>query len=546
MNHPVSIEVFRTNTFVRAVKIDAPAVVAIGRTPDSHLQLDDSLVSRKHGRLVLGREDFVLEDASANGTRIYPDGVLHGAHRTLAYGARVGVGPFDLFVARPKTEAPTVDRAVDEAGRAAERRLVRAALAPLRRRIHQALVKNLDLKKSDAAMLQDPSLRPRVVTALRRLVVDSAAELPMGVSEEELVGELVDEALGLGPLEPLLDDDRVTEIMVVDPETIYVERSGRLELTDVSFTDDERVRCVIERIITPLGRRIDESQPLVDARLKDGSRVNAIIPPLALRGACITIRKFPRRRLVLEDLLVKESLNLKMARFLTRSVAARKNILISGGTGSGKTTLLNVLSGAIPSEERIVTIEDAAELQLAQPHVVTLETKAANMEGKGAFSIRELVKNALRMRPDRIVVGECRGGEALDMLQAMNTGHDGSLTTVHANGPAEALSRLETLALMAGLDLPARAIREQIARGIELVVQQSRLSDGTRKVTAISEVIGLNEADRIELRPLFVFERTGISASGAVLGDFEATGYLPSYLDELLLRGLVEEGQPCF
>ena len=327
------------------------------------------------------------------------------------------------------------------------------------------------MTKIDVTKTDDQELRPRVVTALRRLVPDHAAELPAGASPDDLVGELVDEALGLGPLEPLLEDPSISEIMVIDPLTIYVERDGRLELCEACFTDDERVRCVIERIVTPLGRRIDESQPLVDARLKDGSRVNAVIRPLALRGTCITIRKFPKRRLLLEDLIAKGSLNQKMARFLTRSVAAKKNILISGGTGSGKTTLLNLLSGAIPDEERIVTIEDAAELQLHEPHVVSLETKTANMEGKGAFTIRDLVRNALRMRPDRIVVGECRGGEALDMLQAMNTGHDGSLTTVHANAPSEALSRLETLSLMAGLDLPARAIREQIARSIHLIVQ---------------------------------------------------------------------------
>ena len=416
----------------------------------------------------------------------------------------------------------------------------------LRRDIHKLLLEHLDLATIDAKKLDDPSMRPKVLNALRRIVANLASRIPPEIAPDTLIGELADEALGLGPLERFLSDPTISEIMVVDPNTIYIEQHGRITLSHARFTDDERVRAVIERIVTPLGRRIDESSPLVDARLKDGSRVNAVIRPLALRGACITIRKFPKKRLRLDDLIGFGSLNAKMARFLQRSVAAKKNILISGGTGSGKTTLLNILSAAIPSEERIVTIEDAAELQLDQPHVVTLETKVANMEGKGAFTIRDLVKNALRMRPDRIVVGECRGGEALDMLQAMNTGHDGSLTTIHANGPAEALSRLETLSLMAGLDLPVRAIREQIARSIHVIVQQSRLADGARKVTAITEVIGMDDSGEIELRPLFEFERTGVGDKGRVLGDFEATGYLPSYLAELVVRGLVPKGEAVF
>ena len=560
MNNQVSIQVVRGHSIVRTFALAYPAVLAIGRKSDSQLQLDDESVSRRHGRLILGTTGFILEDASINGTRVYPTNVVRGQHVELPYGSRLGIGPFDVVVSRhetalvvpsatpPSALTPTQPRGGEEVAAEArpDRRALYAKMTPLRRSIHQALLRNLDMTKIDPTKGDDPALRPRVVTALRRLVGDHLAELPLGVSPEDLIGELVDEALGLGPLEPLLDDPTITEIMVIDPLTIYVERSGRLELTDACFTDDERVRCVIERIVTPLGRRIDESQPLVDARLKDGSRVNAVIRPLALRGTCITIRKFPKKRLQLDDIIAIGAINPKMARFLTRSVAAKKNILISGGTGSGKTTLLNILSGAIPSDERIVTIEDAAELQLSQPHVVSLETKVANMEGKGSFSIRDLVKNALRMRPDRIVVGECRGGEALDMLQAMNTGHDGSLTTIHANGPAEALSRLETLSLMAGLDLPARAIREQVARSIHLIVQQTRLGDGARKVTAISEVIGLDDDGQIELRPLFQFERTGIGPGGEILGDFEATGYLPSYLEELLVRGLVKEGEPCF
>jgi pilus assembly protein CpaF len=414
----------------------------------------------------------------------------------------------------------------------------------LRREIHAKLLENLDLAKLDAGKLDDPSMRPRVLTALRRLVTQMDARIDPAIDRNGLVGELADEALGLGPLERFLDDPNISEVMVIDADTIYVESGGRLVLTDSRFTDDERVRAVIERIITPLGRRIDESSPLVDARLKDGSRVNAIIKPLALRGACITIRKFARVPLTVEKLISYGSFTHSMARFLARCVIARKNILISGGTGSGKTTLLNVLSGRIPEDERIVTIEDAAELQLPQPHVVPLESRPPNMEGRGEYTIRDLVKNALRMRPDRIVVGECRGGEALDMLQAMNTGHDGSLTTTHANSPAEALSRLETLALMAGLDLPSRAIREQIGSSIHVVVQVARLSDGSRRVTAISEVIGIDDDGQIEVQDIFEFVRTGTADDGTVLGEHRASGYLPSFLDEFIVAGLIGQGEP--
>ena len=415
----------------------------------------------------------------------------------------------------------------------------------LRREIHKLLLEHLDLATIDAKKLDDPSMRPKVLNALRRIVGQIDAKIPREMDRDTLVGELADEALGLGPLERFLSDPTVTEVMVVDPNTIYIEQGGKIVLSHARFTDDERVRAVIERIVTPLGRRIDESSPLVDARLKDGSRVNAVIRPIALRGSCITIRKFSKVPLTLEKLISYGSITDRMGRFLTRCVHAKKNIVISGGTGSGKTTLLNVLSAAIPEDERIVTIEDAAELQLKQPHVVSLETRPANLEGKGEYTIRDLVKNALRMRPDRIVVGECRGGEALDMLQAMNTGHDGSLTTTHANSPEEALSRIETLVLMAGLELPIRAIREQIAGAVHIIVQQSRLSDGSRRVTAISEVIGIDrETNEIEMRPIFQYVRTGTGPKGKVEGEYRATGYLPSFLPLFIVMGLVKKGEP--
>ena len=398
----------------------------------------------------------------------------------------------------------------------------------------------MDLAVLDRSKMADNVMRPKVREALKRIVAAIAPELPPGTDQDQLMQEMADEALGLGPLERFLSDGTISEIMVVDAQTIFVEKRGKLVRADARFTDDEAVRSCIERIVTPLGRRIDESTPLVDARLKDGSRVNAVIKPLAIKGACITIRKFSKTPLQLSDLVGYGSLTEQMARFLTRSVIAKKNIVISGGTGSGKTTLLNVLSGAIPKDERIVTIEDAAELQLAQPHVVSLESRPANMEGKGEYTIRDLVRNALRMRPDRIVVGECRGGECLDMLQAMNTGHDGSLTTTHANSPREAINRLEVLALMSGIDLPARAIREQIANSVHLVVQQSRFSDGSRRVTAITEVVGLDDNFEVLLRPIFEFVRTGTGDGGKVLGEYRPTGYLPSFLDVFISLGLVQ------
>ena len=411
----------------------------------------------------------------------------------------------------------------------------------LRRQIHATLIENLDLAALEGGQLDDPSMRPRVLAALRRIVKQVDERIPATVDRDRLIGDLADEALGLGPLERFLTDPTISEIMVVDPESIYVEKNGHLVRTDARFTDDDRVRACIERIVTPLGRRIDESSPLVDARLKDGSRVNAIIRPLALRGSCITIRKFAATPLTLAKLVEFGSLSEEMARFLVRCVKAKKNIVISGGTGSGKTTLLNVLSAAIPADERIVTIEDAAELRLGQPHVVSLETRPPNLEGRGEYTIRDLVRNALRMRPDRIVVGECRGGEALDMLQAMNTGHDGSLTTTHANSPIEAVSRLETLCLMAGLDLPVRAIREQICGAVDIIVQQSRFSDGSRRVTSVAEVGEVEDDGIVKVVPLFEFTRGKDVAGGKVAGRFHATGYLPSFLDQFQVLGFVAE-----
>jgi pilus assembly protein CpaF len=348
---------------------------------------------------------------------------------------------------------------------------------------------------------------------------------------QRLFEQIVAEILGYGPIEPLLADETITEVMVNGAENIYIERKGKIEKVNTSFESDEHLMRIIDRIVAPLGRRIDESSPYVDARLPDGSRVNAIIPPLSLTGPVLTIRKFARIPFTIENLIDFGTVTSEAVEFLKACVVARLNIIISGGTGSGKTTLLNVLSGFIPNDERIITIENAAELQLRQEHVVTLESRPPNIEGKGEVTIRDLVINSLRMRPDRIVVGECRGGEALDMLQAMNTGHDGSLTTIHSNSPRDTLARLETMTLMAGMDLPLRAIREQVASAIHLIVHKERMKDGTRKVVNVTEVQGM-EGDVIVMSDIFVFEQTGIEA-GKVIGRLRPTGIRPKFIEQI-------------
>lgn len=402
----------------------------------------------------------------------------------------------------------------------------------LKIRIHKKVIETLGRQESG-----DPTeLAPELERLVAELIDQEVSVISRG-DKERIISEIVDEAVGYGPIHPLLVDDSISEIMVNGPNQVYVEREGKLVKTDVVFRDDNHVIHIIEKIVAPLGRRIDESSPMVDARLPDGSRVNAIIPPLSLCGPSITIRKFAKDPLTIDDLLNFDSLSLEMAAFLEAAVKARLNIVVSGGTGSGKTTTLNVLSSFIPPDERIVTIEDAAELQLRQEHVVSLETRPANIEGKGAVTIRDLVRNSLRMRPDRIVVGEVRSGEALDMLQAMNTGHDGSLTTGHANSPRDMLSRLETMVLMAGMDLPVRAIREQIASAIDLIVHQSRLRDGSRKITHITEVQGM-EGDVIVLQDIFYFRQTGYDENGKVLGEFRSTGIRPKFVRKLEEAGI--------
>jgi pilus assembly protein CpaF len=414
-------------------------------------------------------------------------------------------------------------------------------LKDAKQRIHRRLVAEIDLRKGETDYMRDPvklaELRRRAEAKVTALVDEEAADVKDREARAALVKQVLDEALGLGPLEDLLADPAISEIMINGPNRIYVERHGKIELTPLRFLSSEQLRGIIERIVAPIGRRVDEKVPMVDARLADGSRVNAIIPPLALDGPSVTIRKFSKSFLTVDDLVRLGSFTEQMATLLGAAVRLRQNIIVSGGTGSGKTTLLNLLASYIPEDERIVTVEDSAELRLAQEHVVRLESRPPNIEGEGAITIRDLVRNALRMRPDRIVVGECRGGETLDMLQAMNTGHDGSLTTVHANTPADALSRIETMSLMSGLDLPSKAIRDQIASAVNLIIQQARLPDGSRRITYISEVQGLADG-AFSVADIFVLKQTGMTPDGKVIGQFVPTGYVPRFVEQASRRGV--------
>ncbi len=397
----------------------------------------------------------------------------------------------------------------------------------LKSRIQERLIQELERKK--IPVTDDKQVKSTTEEIFQAILAEEPVPLSR-VEKQTLLDAILSEIMGFGPLDPLLRDDTITEVMVNGPKQVFVERKGRLTKTEVTFQNNEHVMRIIERIVAPLGRRVDESSPLVDARLPDGSRVNIVIPPISIKGPAVTIRKFSKKPLQIEDLIRYGSMNHKTAEFLRGCVEARLNIVVSGGTGSGKTTLLNVLSNFIPDDERIITVENAAELQLNKEHVVTLESRPANIEGRGEISIRDLVINCLRMRPERIVVGECRGGEALDMLQAMNTGHDGSLTTAHANSPKDTISRLETMCLMAGMDLPIRAIREQIASAVNLIVQQERMKDGTRKVTSVTEVDGM-EGDVIKLNEIFRFEQTGLDENGKVMGTLRPTGVQPRFLE---------------
>jgi pilus assembly protein CpaF len=519
----------------------------IGRGENCRIRFNDPSVSERHAILTVKEQRAVLEDLdSANGTYVNGEAVDRAVALDDGMVVQIGGAMFRVSGEEPERFQDAQDAAEVPSPSSGEPEEPDGSEDPMRElrrsvqeQIQNELLKRMDMKRLTLDGVDREGLEETARIKIRQIIdeVVSNGRMPEGIDTVRLEDDIFNEAMRLGPLEELLADDTVSEIMVNGPRRVYVERKGKLVLSDCQFTDDASVLAVIERIVAPLGRRIDESQPYVDARLADGSRVNAIISPLALSGPTITIRKFSKSALTPEDFIRFGTWTHNAAEFMKLCVRLRKNIIVAGGTGSGKTTLLNLLSGYIPSSERIVTVEDAAELRLQQPHVVRLEARPPNIEGKGAVTIRDLVKNCLRMRPDRIIVGECRSGEALDMLQAMNTGHDGSLTTVHANSPRDVISRLETMVMMSGMELPSKAIREQIASAVDIIIHESRLSDGSRKVVAITEVTGL-EGSQIVMQDIFSFSQTGVGDNGRIIGAFKPTGAIPTWLDQLAGRGV--------
>jgi len=563
--------------------LQVPDECVIGKGAQNEIRLDSWRVGREHARLFATPGGVLVEDLGGFGGVAVNGSRISGQYGPLTSADLIAIGPFQLrLLAVDKSEPPAppslrpaqpvrVSQANAEASvpKTPPREGQHAAGMPAlpetlpepagdnvaqqhefewRKIIHTRLLETMDLRRQDVHGMSDQQLRHETELLVRQIMREADAQIPPQLDRALLTTQVINEAIALGPLEELLADDSVSEIMVNRYDEIYVERSGQLQRHPMTFTGDRAVMGVIERIVAPLGRRIDESSPMVDARLKDGSRVNAIIPPLALKGPCLTIRKFARHKLSADDLVRFNAISPQMASFLETCVVARKNMVVSGGTGSGKTTLLNILSNFIPGGERVVTVEDAAELKLSHAHLISLESRPANVEGKGAVLIRDLVKNTLRMRPDRIVVGECRGAEALDMLQAMNTGHEGSLTTLHANTPRDGLARLETMVLMAGMDLPLTAIREQIASAVHIVVQQTRFACGSRKVTSITEISGM-ESGKIQMQELFRFVNLGYRGPGnRVSGYFTGCDMVPSFYEELQASGTQLDMtifQPC-
>ncbi|MEJ5128726.1 ATPase, T2SS/T4P/T4SS family [Comamonas sp. MYb21] len=517
----------------------------IGKSSDRSLHLTGWNVARDHAVVMLHDGDVFIEDRGSlfgtwvNNERVTRYGPCRGGEEVVVGGHSIIVVLDDkLGGQREEAQSPgqTSQPLLEHQRPTRNEPRPEDPMLQWRRLLHRQLLEQLEARRIDTIKMKDDELRSNVRALIAEIIRDTP-NLPETIDRAELSQQLLDEAIGLGPLEVLLQDDSVTEVMVNRFDEIWIERRGRLERTDVSFTSDLAVNGAIERIVTPLGRRIDESSPMVDARLKDGSRVNAIIPPLAIRGPSITIRKFPKKRMGAEGMVQYQSISQAMVDFLQLAVENKLNIVVSGGTGTGKTTLLNMMSNFIPNDERILTVEDAAELSLNQPNLVSLEARPANVEGKGAVSIRDLVKNSLRMRPDRIVVGECRSGEALDMLQAMNTGHDGSLTTLHANSPRDAAARMEVLVTMAGMNIPVTAIREQIASAIHLMVQLTRFPCGSRKITQITEVLNCTDGV-IQMQDIFVFRKTGLDAEFRTQGRFEATGVIPDFVAKLVEHGV--------
>jgi pilus assembly protein CpaF len=561
--------------------LETPDEALLGKGAHVDVKLDGWRVGKEHARLYRTPGGVLVQDLGSYGGLSVNGERVASQHGPLAACDVIGIGPYKLRVLNSMPEAPTVQAAAPQsrssaaparnrqateelntsrqlAEQAAEVARAEGASKPFslvvgadprrkelefewRKRIHAKLLDTMDLRRHDVSSMSDAQLRTESSRVIREILAEMENDLPRELDRDVLSRQVLDEAVGLGPLEELLADETVSEIMVNRYDEIYIERNGRLQRHALTFTGDRAVLGVIERIVAPLGRRIDESSPMVDARLKDGSRVNAIIAPLALKGPALTIRKFSTRRLTAQDLVTFGAVSPDMAEFLRICVESRKNIIVSGGTGSGKTTLLNCLSNFIPSGERIITVEDAAELKLHHEHLISLESRPPNVEGKGGVLIRDLVKNTLRMRPDRIVVGECRGAEALDMLQAMNTGHEGSLTTLHANTPRDGLARLETMVLMAGMDLPLNAIREQIASAVDVVVQQSRFACGSRKVTSITELTGM-ESGKIQLQEIFRYVSQGYGNPDQhglkkVQGYFTACDMVPGFYEELRAVG---------
>jgi pilus assembly protein CpaF len=478
----------------------------------------------------------VVDLESRTGTFVNGDRIQGG--KVLQEDDTVSLGGYDLRVLPDGADQQAAVQEVYWDVLESEEDRYDESLVPIKQEIHRRLIAFLDLRRMDMKNIEDAELRSTTSRAIWSIMDAMGDTIPEDMDRQNLHKEMLDEVLGLGPIEDLIKDETVSEIMINRKDQIFVEINGKLFLTSRSFASDESLLGIIERIVSPLGRRIDESVPMVDARLQDGSRVNAIIPPLSLKGPVLTIRKFSRDPFTFERLIEMGSLTESIFEFMKIAVTSRKNIMISGGTSSGKTSLLNVLCDLLPKSERIVTIEDSAELQLPQEHLISLESKPPNIQGKGEVTIRDLVKNSLRMRPDRIVVGEVRGGEALDMLQAMNTGHDGSLTTGHANTPYDILRRLETMVLMAGMELPIRAVREQVASAIHVIVQLMRFSDGTRRVVKVSEMVGLDQDGNYQLLDVFAFKQLGVGEGGRVLGKILPTGAIPNCFRELQESGI--------
>jgi pilus assembly protein CpaF len=554
----IEYQIGKTEKKVSSCELDQ---CTVGKAPDNLIVLRGWSVGKKHATIYKRSSQIYIEDHGAmSGTEVNGKAVT-GEYGPLTASDMITIGDNSLrvFLGDTASVSPTpADRPADvlptasasTPSVAAENKTApspdtqtadeilskQVKLNDAKKFLHSKLIEQMDFRRLDVSGMSEDSLRD-VAKATIEDVIKQANFSDPDIDLKYLARDLLNEVVGLGPLEELLADNDISEIMVNRFDEIYIEKKGRLTKAVITFSNDKAVLSAIERIVAPLGRRIDESSPMVDARLKDGSRVNAVIPPLALKGCNITIRKFSKNKLVDKDMINYGSVTTEMMQFLQIAVHHAANIIISGGTGSGKTTLLNVLSNYIPDEERIVTVEDAAELQLAKPHLISLESRPPNSEGKGSVSIRELVKNCLRMRPDRIVVGECRGGEALDMLQAMNTGHDGSMTTAHANTPRDCIARLEVMTLMSGLDLPIRAIREQISSAVHMIVQQSRFPDGSRKITHITEVVGM-EGDIVQLQDIFLFKQDGYDEKGKIRGKFIATGNIPDFCQDMAKRGL--------